>query len=218
VPSTRTTREHVLKFVFTVSVQRFTVQHAHNSNRNVDETTGVLPRVTPCSDGSLCCDDDDHCCDDGNGIFLDNDGEIADSAPSTTYSYGPERTAATFRTNRGSTSTTASSTSGSSTGSALADATTSAAAAETSSDSDGDSSNGLAIGLGVGLPVAALIAGGLFFIFWWKRRNARKSQSEAAKELQAESAAPKTEYYSPVPNYELPTNRPPVELDSGYAK
>ncbi|KAH6884556.1 hypothetical protein B0T10DRAFT_132478 [Thelonectria olida] len=189
-----------------------------------NETTGVLPRVRPCSDGSLCCDDNDHCCDDGKGIFLDNDGQIADSAPSTTYSYGPERTAASFRTNRASTSTSASTASDASATTtaepALADATTSATAAETSSasDDDGDSSNGLAIGLGVGLPVAALIVGGLFFIFWWKRRSARKADANTAKELQAEAAVPKTDYYAPVRNYELPTNRPPVELDSGYTK
>lgn len=187
-----------------------------------DETTGVLPRVTPCSDGSLCCDDDDHCCDDGNGVFLDNEGQIADSAPSTTYSYGPERTAATFRTSGESTTMSVSKTT-SKTSTTVAAETTSSAAAATSSSSDdgGSNSTGMAVGLGVGLSVASLVIGGLFFIFWWKRRSARKAEAASTKELQGEFAAPKNGYYGPtnyeIPsqqqNYELPITRPPVELD-----
>lgn len=43
---------------------------------------GTLPRVTQCSDGSFCCD--------GNsGVFLAENGFLADTEASTTTSYPP---------------------------------------------------------------------------------------------------------------------------------
>ncbi|KAK7397888.1 hypothetical protein QQX98_012739 [Neonectria punicea] len=193
-----------------------------------NETTGVLPRVSVCKDGTLCCDDDDHCCDDGNGIFLGNDGKIADGAPSTTYSYGPERTAASFRTktetpttsSAPATSTEASTTSASLTSSGLS-VSTSASAQEDNDEKDSSSNaSGLAIGLGVGIPVACIGLGLIGAWFWWKNRKAKQSRAHETDTRFARDMAqyqpkwPETVVHHPG-NYELSTESPPVELDGG---
>ncbi|KAH6997569.1 hypothetical protein BKA56DRAFT_565619 [Ilyonectria sp. MPI-CAGE-AT-0026] len=199
-----------------------------------NETTGILPRVNACSDGSLCCDDDSHCCDNGNGIFLDNDGQVADSAPSTTYSYGPERTAATFRTKEETTtssttvatssttvatSSTVATTSASesTTTASVATSTSSSAAEESSSAGDTNNTSSLAIGLGVGIPVAAVAAGLLGAWFWWRNRKVKKA---AADEMEVQFAREVAQRqfqwpesgYQHTGSYELPP-RSPVELD-----
>ncbi|KAH7022546.1 hypothetical protein EDB80DRAFT_674168 [Ilyonectria destructans] len=191
-----------------------------------NETTGILPRVNACSDGSLCCDDDSHCCDNGNGIFLDNDGQIADSAPSTTYSYGPERTAATFRTKQetttSSTTVVTSSTvattsvSGSTTTTSVA-TSTSSSAEESNSTGDTNNTSSLAIGLGVGIPVACVAAGLLGAWFWWRNRKVKKATADemevqfARDVVQRQFKWPEGGYQH-TGSYELPT-RGPVELD-----
>ncbi|KAI5456491.1 hypothetical protein BGZ63DRAFT_367086 [Mariannaea sp. PMI_226] len=195
-----------------------------------NETTGILPRVSICADGSLCCNDDAHCCDEGNGIFLDNDGKIAESAPSTTYSYGPERTAATFRVSQETaTSSTDSTTSATST-TALTSSVSltralSASSATASADSEksNDKTSGLAIGLGVGLPVACISVGLIGAWMWWKKRKTQASEA-AAMNGQMEKDMPQNlpqvtqgGMHSTV-NYELSTEVPPIELDGGNTR
>jgi hypothetical protein len=149
--------------------------------------TQILPRVRICRDGSLCCDNDPRCCENGDGIFLDNKGFITDSAPSTTITWGPERTSSGFRVSTEQTSSTSTSSVESSTSSS----TSSTSSSETSTvtgDSDSNKNNdgeteksnddnsslpiGLGVGLGVGIPLIAAALGIWFCISRKKRRNA----------------------------------------------
>lgn len=139
----------------------------------VDEVNGVFPRVTLCGDGSLCCDNDPQCCGSGTGIFLDNQGRVAKSAPTTTYSWGPERTAATFRTNLPS--STHKSASASST------PTQAPTQSNASDSSEKDNNQGLKIGLGVGIPVGCIAVGAVAFLLFRRRRKSGQGQGEAAE-------------------------------------
>jgi hypothetical protein len=150
--------------------------------------TGIFPRVTTCADGSLCCDNDSRCCEKGDGIFLDEEGRITDSPPSTLFTWGSERTASTFRMSTESSTSTSTSTStsseSSSTGPSSENTETSRttsvpASANTSNDleknpgeekdgSDGSMAIGLGVGLGVGI---SLIAGALGLWFFMRRRK-----------------------------------------------
>jgi LPXTG-motif cell wall-anchored protein len=176
------------------------------ANKLQDETRGALPRVRICSDGSLCCDDDVRCCDDGKGVFLDVSGVITDGVPSTTYSYGPERTAATFRM-----SESASSQSGTASSQSTTTVTGASSSSTTSSDDTKGSNNGLKIGLGVAIPIAALLLLGIGFWFWRRKRNAK---SQASKQVGGEQSA----YETSAQKYELPNTHPPAELDAGYGR
>lgn len=190
---------------------------------------GILPRVRICSDGSLCCNDDSQCCDNGGGVFLDNEGKIADRAPSTTVSWGPERTASTFRTDV-ATSTTASATTTSATASA---SVTNDPGGAGNDDSD-DDSQGLTIGLGVGIPVAAILLGAVGWFFWRRRRAARKTQvaelgggtgggtysgvPKANEPMETGSSYNPHQNYSPGQQTwaELDGGHGPTELDAGH--
>lgn len=139
------------------------------------DETGILPRVRACADGSLCCDNDERCCDNGDGIFLGNDGVITDSAPSTTYTWGPERTASTFRmTTESPTTSEAPTSTEPSTSSAP---TTSSEPQDGASGNDGDENTddgstlaiGLGVGLGVGIPLIAIGLG--LWLFCMKRKR-----------------------------------------------
>lgn len=197
VPSRATTQGRVRRYVFMVShlapdrrrhgreaTGRFSLRGAsytalvgHSGLTLSDEVNGRLPRVRTCGDGSLCCDNDPQCCDGGgNGVFLDNKGQIADSAPSTTFSYGPERTAATFRTDR---TTSTSATSATSTSAPK----TTEASQETGTngddgDDDGGNDNAVKIGVGVAVPVAVLLIAGAGF-FFWRRRKANNTPTNS---------------------------------------
>ncbi|KAI9898463.1 hypothetical protein N3K66_006823 [Trichothecium roseum] len=177
-----------------------------------DEKSGLFPRVTVCSDGSLCCNDDEQCCSKGNGVFIDNDGRLADSAPETTYSYGPERTQSGYRTNTHSSTTSISATDSTS---AVAETTLAG-----DSDDDDDDGQGLKIGLGVGIPVAALLLGAIAGLFFWRRRRAAK-HGGAGNAVETDGTGITKhqpaghgvgEYYKPV--QQSPYGAP-AELDSG---
>ena len=45
------------------------------NERNIDETTGFLPRVTICANGSFCGDGFPNCCEKGEGVFLESTGD-----------------------------------------------------------------------------------------------------------------------------------------------
>ncbi|KEY73590.1 hypothetical protein S7711_09126 [Stachybotrys chartarum IBT 7711] len=204
--------------------------------------TGILPRVRACADGSLCCDNDERCCDNGDGIFLGNDGVITDSAPSTTYTWGPERTASTFRMTTESPSTSEAPTSTEPSTSSVA--TTSSepqdGAAGNNGDENTDDGSTLAIGLGVGLGVGIpLIAVGLgLWFFCRKRKRAAASSTHELPSGQQTGYQPTEqaekyryaghtgqaphEVHSPDANVigkaELATAPPPVELDGNTTR
>jgi hypothetical protein len=46
-----------------------------------DSTTGFVPVVTTCADGSYCCDNDPQCCSAGRGAWLDDSGQQVASPP-----------------------------------------------------------------------------------------------------------------------------------------
>ncbi|KAH7327802.1 hypothetical protein B0I35DRAFT_403265 [Stachybotrys elegans] len=195
-----------------------------------NETTGVLPRVRSCADGSLCCDNDERCCDNGDGIFLGLDGRITDSAPSTTHTWGPERTDATFRMSTASETTSAPSTS--STSSEAAPTSPPADGSQGSDPNDNGSGLGIGLGVGLGLGIALLLAAG---IWWWLKRK-RASPAEADKyhgeqrpelagnenKYRPELAGSEYRYYGEqrpelagTGKAELQAAPAPVELDSG---
>lgn len=182
-----------------------------------DETDGFLPRVTTCADGSLCCDNDAHCCDAGTGTFLDNNGLIADRAPTTTYSYGPERTAATFRTDT-ETSSRPSIPLGVPTTSATVEPSTSPNPLNSGSESEGATDTGVKIGLGVAIPVGCIAIGLAGFWFWRRRRCAKVTGgTDATDQTRVGQQSPKPweagQSYAGV--YDWMPTRPTMGVDVG---
>lgn len=153
-----------------------------------------------CADGTLCCDKDPHCCADGKGRFLDNEGKIAGEAPSTTYSWGPERTEPGFHTDIVSSTPAASTTVASSraavtsTSPELEETTSAEASDDDKAEDNKDDGNSLKIGLGVGLPVGFIALGLAAFWFFWRRRRAAQQASTGQDGGVAESNEPKTYY------------------------
>lgn len=178
--------------------------------------------MTVCSDGSLCCNNDEQCCSKGNGVFIDNDGRLADSAPETTYSYGPERTQSGYRTNTHSSTTSISTTTSAST--SATDSTSAVAETTLTGDSDDDDDGqGLKIGLGVGIPVAALLIGAVAGLFFWRRRRAARPGG-AGNAVETDGTGITKHHHQPaghgVGEYYKPVQQQspygaPAELDSG---
>ncbi|KAF1810125.1 hypothetical protein P152DRAFT_440771 [Eremomyces bilateralis CBS 781.70] len=145
-----------------------------------DETTGFFPRVHICDNGSLCCENRPRCCNDGAGIFLDNQGSIADRAPSTTFTYGPERTAATFQTASESTTTSSQATTSVVSSTSLSSRTPIPSGpspynpndSNNSRGDDDDRNLGLIVGLSVSIPLVCIIAICFaVYSFWWRKRT-----------------------------------------------
>ncbi|KAK3357909.1 hypothetical protein B0T25DRAFT_451277 [Lasiosphaeria hispida] len=143
---------------------------------------GVLPRVVPCNDGSLCCNQDPQCCQDRRGVFLDENGNVVKArvtAATTSYppsGTGTERFTLTPLTSTTSTSTTsASSTPSSSTTGANSPANSQASNPNNTTTAEPENTAGLKVGLGVGIPLAVLASGGL--VYFLLRRRKTKADS-----------------------------------------
>ncbi|KAK4457122.1 hypothetical protein QBC42DRAFT_350718 [Cladorrhinum samala] len=156
--------------------------------------TNRMPRVTMCSDGSLCCDNEKNCCAQGKGIFLDESGNrVFARATGATTSYPPDTSSTSSRT--ATSSTSAASTGTTTTGAASASGTqtssdpngaggftatgfgpssTAQATTDSSSSSSDSDTVGLKVGLGLGIPLAVLISGLLVFLFLRKRNAAAR--------------------------------------------
>ncbi len=151
-----------------------------------DETEsggGVLPRVTPCADGSLCCNNDPGCCSNGRGVFLDENGNKVNArATAATTSYPPLGTGTGRFTLTPSTSTT-STTSSTSTTETVA-GTSGSGPGTTAPVEDGavvgggsarGDDMGMKIGLGVGIPVGVLAVAGMGFLLFKRRAASNKT-------------------------------------------
>ncbi|KAK0711835.1 hypothetical protein B0H67DRAFT_443239, partial [Lasiosphaeris hirsuta] len=137
---------------------------------------GVLPRVVPCNDGSLCCNKDPQCCQDGRGIFLDENGNVVKArVTAATTSYPPSGTGTERFTLTPSTSTT--STSASSPPSSSPTTGTNSPASSQSSNpnnattAEPENTAGLKVGLGVGIPLAIIASGGLVYFLLRRRKT-----------------------------------------------
>ncbi|KAK4231605.1 hypothetical protein QBC38DRAFT_533578 [Podospora fimiseda] len=185
-----------------------------------ETATNRMPRVTQCSDGSLCCDDNKNCCAEKKGIFLDPNGmRVSARATGATLSFPPgvsttsssSSSSTTTLTTTLSLSTLTTETTSSSTttrttldGSQFSSSSTSVPITGTSSDSD---TVGLKVGLGLGIPLAVLISGLLVYCFF-KKRNAA-ARAETAGDYQS-TAGPVSEMHGD-PSYfpEAPPNYKP---------
>lgn len=173
----------------------------------------MFPRVTPCSDGSLCCNNDPQCCQDGKGIFLDEGGErISARATAATTSYPPLSGSLVRFTQTPSTI----SASISSMSTLLSPSTTESlpptiSPTETPAFSSGsENSMGLKVGLGLGIPLAVLITACAVYFLLRMRRDRR---DDVAPALFQPDSAP-TYVYSAYHGVPKPSRYPghPAEL------
>ena len=129
-----------------------------------DTQTGLLPRVSNCTDGSFCCDDDAECCADRRGIFLNGDGVIASSdiglLPTSTSSKIMSATAGPTTMAPSASTSATQAPSGSSTN---------------QSTSTSGLSTGAKAGLGVGIALAVLIVLGVVLYYCQSRRRSQAS-------------------------------------------
>lgn len=190
-----------------------------------------FPRVNVCNDGSLCCEYDTQCCEGGRGVFLDNQGQFAERAPATTYSWGPSRTEAGFTFTKPPVEkpTSASTTDALTTD----DPTTSgpptrvptaefsqATSSPSKTSSPGEASNGdgdgLKIGLGVGISVGCLLIAGVAVWLVWRRRKASK-QAGGSNVVNNETVYAKDyeQKWGPSPAY---WQYPPMELEGNRGR
>lgn len=137
---------------------------------SLDETTGFLPRVAHCQNGSYCCDSNPRCCEEGFGVFLDNTGEIVDSQPTSS-----------FPSVSSSSSVTATSTSATSSSPPLNNTTSSGL------------STGAKIGLGVGLSFGVLILCGIIAILVFQYRKRKREVQPEVKTFRASTEHRKKE-------------------------
>lgn len=140
-----------------------------------------FPRVTRCSDGSMCCSNDPQCCNNKRGRWLDDQGNLLASAPSTTSAQTTTSIASATPTEASTASselpTSAQASAG--TGSIASTTSTTApsdiSAGDASSKDESKSDNGealaLKVGLGLGIPLVAVIAAGAMFCLIWRRRK-----------------------------------------------
>ncbi|KAI0126118.1 hypothetical protein BJ170DRAFT_633849 [Xylariales sp. AK1849] len=130
----------------------------------------LFPRVTVCSDGSLCCSNQQStCCEDGLGVFINNDGVLVSS--STASSSSASATTSSTQTIDASHPTTE----------PPEAATTSPTSVpqSTSSEHSGENSNptvkmGVGVGIGLGVPLIAIVSGISVCVLLKRRRNERK--------------------------------------------
>jgi len=119
-------------------------------------TSGYLPRVNICENGSYCCHDNPECCEDDDGAYLSSDGVAIGLANQTTISSSASSTAT------------------------VASSTTQLSSTQTlSSNSTSGSSSGWKIGVGVGVPLGLLapcaVAFALIYFNRYKRNKPKGS-------------------------------------------
>ncbi|EGE83404.1 hypothetical protein RJZ56_003492 [Blastomyces dermatitidis] len=174
-----------------------------------EDSSGFLPRVNICADGSYCCVKDATCCVDKRGFFLNDDGTIKSRANETM----PEPTSSS--TEPSAIITTAVPTDGSITGSI----TTSPPAATSSADNPQPASSGLSqpakFGVGFGVAFGVVFLFLIAFFAWRKRQQKNRLQMNPA----AYPTYGQTRKTGDVP-VELPApNNPPLsELDGYYSQ
>ncbi|KAK1756617.1 hypothetical protein QBC47DRAFT_270200, partial [Echria macrotheca] len=132
---------------------------------------GVLPRVTPCADGSLCCNNDPQCCADGRGIFLDENGNRASTkATAAITSYPPVGTGTDRYTQTPSLSTTIPPTS----------LTPSPSGTDVANAGSTGENTALKVGLGVGMAMTVVLTA-LVVYFWLTRRKRSRTKADGAR-------------------------------------
>jgi len=188
------------------------VMHSSNSQMT-DETTGFLPRVTVCADGSYCCDAIPNCCESDQGVFLDAVGAITTGPLSSSSTTLPAL----------SSKTTTESSSSSITANIVTPATSpganssqlSAAQSISPSSSRSGLSTGAKIGMGIGIPLILIILGGLVAMICIQRRRLKLAKvSERNTSLNvAGNYGPGSNPRKPLPVYaEVHADTPAKEL------
>ena len=166
------------------------------TDKTADETEasgGLLPRVTPCGDGSLCCSNDPQCCQNNRGVFLNENGNIIKTrATAATTSYPPlgtgiERftqtpsisTSITTRTR--ATSETATLPNGSTSqnpGNSIGVGVSGGSGMSSTGDAE---STTLKVGLGLSVPLAVLFSATAMY-FWLRKRQRSEKSTEPMSE------------------------------------
>ena len=140
-----------------------------------DTTTGFLPRVVICSDGSFCCDDEPDCCQQNRGIVLNGLGAIVstDSGPTNTSSIASSSIGPTSVITTSATAAATPATSATTSASATSTSSTvsSTAPLKPSQTSDSGLSESSKIGVSVTLPLVALAAAVILSIWFYRRRS-----------------------------------------------
>jgi len=147
-----------------------------------DSTTGYLPRVNICENGSYCCYDNPECCEENGGVYLNSDGVAIGLANQTTIS-----------SSASSTATASSSTSLAATATALVSTTQFSSIQTSSSNSTSGSSSGWKIGVGVGVPLGLLALSAVAFALIYFNRHKRNKLKADMKGSDVGSDIPLTQ-------------------------
>jgi hypothetical protein len=187
----RIIRPPVQTYVSTVSTSLPQLSESSTAKPPPDETTGFLPRVNVCADGSLCCDAFPNCCEAGQGIFLDSTGQVVSSLQSTSSS-------TTFTSSKSTSAATSASAAASPTSSSPLQLSNS----PTSSPSPGLSS-GAKAGIVIGAVFGVVIIAALVVLICIQHRR-----------LKQERPVPTTYIVPPDVRQFSSHQMPPKELDS----
>jgi len=151
----------------------------NRTDTSEDSTTGYLPRVNICENGSYCCDDNPECCEENDGVYLSSDGVAIALANQTTIS--------------SSASSTATVSSSASSAATVSSSTTQLSSTQTSSsNSTSGSSSGWKIGVGVGVPLGllALCAVAFALIYFNRYKRNKPKGSDIGSDIPLTQAQP----------------------------
>ncbi|KAK0370748.1 hypothetical protein CLIM01_11906 [Colletotrichum limetticola] len=168
------------------------------SNVNTGLTDGVFPRVEICdeSTGKYCCRDGENgCCDSPLRVYyLDTNGTLLESAPTSTTSSSTAVVTTTSSSNPATTpSSPATTTSGT-----LASSTSTADPAPSDSES-----LALKVGLGVGIPLAAVVAAlGTWILLRRKKHDKKNNVPEPVTNIPSAYHEPQERYATKAPVYQ----------------
>ncbi|OJD28151.1 hypothetical protein ACJ73_00436 [Blastomyces percursus] len=176
-----------------------------------EDSSGFLPRVNICPDGSYCCVKDTTCCVDKRGFFLNDDGTIKARANETM----PQPTSSSTVSNEPPTDAPTVTTTGLPTDRSI----TSPPAATSPGDNPQPASSGLSqqakfgVGFGVAFGIVFLLV--IAFFAWRKRQQKNRLQMNPA----AYPTYGQTGKTGEIP-VELPTpnNAPLSELEGHYGQ
>lgn len=123
----------------------------------------------------MCCSNDPQCCNNKRGRFLDDEGNLLASAPTTTSTQSTTSVTSTSPTEPSFELTTSTERPSSPLSSVVAASVTPIPTDSSSSKDESDPENGealaLKVGLGLGIPLIAVIVAGAIFILIRKRLN-----------------------------------------------
>lgn len=158
---------------------------------------------------------------------MNTDGVLANSAPSTTFEFGPERTNSDYDTETivspAPTSTSQSSTTQLPVDTAIPTSDADANGGNGDDGGEDDNDNSMVLGLAIGIPVGVIALAAVVAFFWWRRHQKAKAVMQKDHEMDSSEMAPNyhqdvaahMQKYSGLPAGELDTPPPRGELPVG---